>query len=221
MSRKGVDLGGDGDANVALNPIVGLAREDLLGAVSVMLRETAAKPSTTLKHARLFTDDVIKILSEELAKNEIEAKVTGRPKHMWSIYQKTVKTGREVDQLFDIIAFRALVQSVRDCYGALGVVHTKWTPIPGRFKDFIALPKPNMYQSLHTSVIGPKAERIEVQIRTEEMHRVAEDGIAAAIARGSAGEAEDAMRYHLDQVVEIVTRSLTVSSPSSDRMSSG
>ena len=91
--------------------------------------------------------------------------VTGRPKHLWSIYQKTVKTGRDLDQLFDIIAFRAVVKNTRDCYAALGVVHTKWTPIPGRFKDFVALPKPNMYQSLHTSLIGPKAERIEVQIR--------------------------------------------------------
>jgi guanosine-3',5'-bis(diphosphate) 3'-pyrophosphohydrolase len=146
-----------------------------------------AKEYAELKHKldtffagrQAYIDDVIKILSEELAKNEIEAKVTGRPKHMWSIYQKTVKTGRELEQLFDIVAFRAVVGSVRDCYGALGVVHTKWTPIPGRFKDFIALPKPNMYQSLHTSVIGPKAERIEVQLRTAEMHRIAEEGIAA------------------------------------------
>ncbi|MFO0575596.1 MAG: bifunctional (p)ppGpp synthetase/guanosine-3',5'-bis(diphosphate) 3'-pyrophosphohydrolase [Polyangia bacterium] len=126
-----------------------------------------------------YIDEVVTILQKELDQNEIPARVTGRPKHMWSIYQKTVKTGRDLDQLFDIIAFRVLVKSVRDCYAALGVVHTKWTPIPLRFKDFIALPKPNMYQSLHTSVIGPKAERIEIQIRTEEMHRIAEEGIAA------------------------------------------
>lgn len=126
-----------------------------------------------------YIDEVISVLQKELDANEIPAKVTGRPKHMWSIYQKTVKTGRDLDQLFDIIAFRVLVRSVRDCYAALGVVHTKWTPIPLRFKDFIALPKPNMYQSLHTSVIGPKAERIEIQIRTDDMHRTAEEGIAA------------------------------------------
>lgn len=126
-----------------------------------------------------YIDEVVTVLQKELDQNEVPARVTGRPKHMWSIYQKTVKTGRDLDQLFDIIAFRVLVKSVRDCYAALGVVHTKWTPIPLRFKDFIALPKPNMYQSLHTSVIGPKAERIEIQIRTEEMHRIAEEGIAA------------------------------------------
>lgn len=126
-----------------------------------------------------YIDEVVGILKKELTDNDILAEVSGRPKHLWSIYQKTVKTGRDLDQLFDIIAFRAIVKSVRDCYAALGVVHGKWTPIPGRFKDFIALPKPNMYQSLHTSVIGPKAERIEIQIRTDEMHRIAEEGIAA------------------------------------------
>lgn len=141
--------------------------------------ELKTKLDTYFAGRQDYIDEVSQVLQKELAANEISAKVVGRPKHLWSIYQKTVKTGREVDQLFDIIAFRALVQSVRDCYGALGVVHTKWTPIPGRFKDFIALPKPNMYQSLHTSVLGPKAERIEVQIRTEEMHRTAEEGIAA------------------------------------------
>ena len=148
----------------------------------LMPKEYAAlkgKLDTYFAGRQEYIDEVTKVLHKELADNEIEARVVGRPKHLWSIYQKTVKTGREVDQLFDIIAFRAIVKSVRDCYGGLGVVHTKWTPIPGRFKDFIALPKPNMYQSLHTSVIGPKAERIEIQLRTEEMHRIAEEGIAA------------------------------------------
>ena len=89
------------------------------------------------------------------------------------------RSGRDVEQIYDVIAFRVITESVRDCYGVLGVVHSNWTPVPGRFKDFIALPKPNLYQSLHTTVIGPRAERIEVQIRTQEMHRIAEQGIAA------------------------------------------
>ena len=141
--------------------------------------ELSEKLQTYFANRQQYIDEVAQVLRDELRQNEIPATVSGRPKHLWSIYQKTVKTGRALDQLFDIIAFRAVVANVRDCYAALGVVHTKWTPIPGRFKDFIALPKPNMYQSLHTSLIGPKAERIEVQIRTEDMHLVAEDGIAA------------------------------------------
>ena len=141
--------------------------------------ELSEKLQTYFANRQQYIDEVAQVLRDELRQNEIPATVSGRPKHLWSIYQKTVKTGRDLDQLFDIIAFRAVVANVRDCYAALGVVHTKWTPIPGRFKDFIALPKPNMYQSLHTSLIGPKAERIEVQIRTEDMHLVAEDGIAA------------------------------------------
>jgi GTP diphosphokinase / guanosine-3',5'-bis(diphosphate) 3'-diphosphatase len=109
----------------------------------------------------------------------IDTSVSGRAKHLWSIYQKMKKTGRELEQIHDVIAFRLVVASVRDCYGALGVVHSHWTPVPGRFKDFIALPKPNLYQSLHTTVIGPQSERMEVQIRTQEMHHTAEHGIAA------------------------------------------
>src|SRR5215470_5517391 len=131
------------------------------------------------KERQKYIDDVSQILKKELAENGVTCTVYGRPKHLWSIHQKIVKTGRDLEQLFDIVAFRVLVDSVRACYETLGVVHSKWTPIPGRFKDFIALPKPNMYQSLHTSVIGPRGERMEIQIRTAEMHRVAEEGIAA------------------------------------------
>ncbi|HEX2571276.1 MAG TPA: bifunctional (p)ppGpp synthetase/guanosine-3',5'-bis(diphosphate) 3'-pyrophosphohydrolase [Polyangia bacterium] len=126
-----------------------------------------------------YIDETIRSLQDEMAANQIQCEVTGRPKHLWSIRQKMKKNNCDLEQLYDIIAFRVKVPTVRDCYAALGVVHSKWTPIPGRFKDFIALPKPNMYQSLHTTVIGPRGERMEVQLRTPEMHRVADEGIAA------------------------------------------
>jgi guanosine-3',5'-bis(diphosphate) 3'-pyrophosphohydrolase len=118
-------------------------------------------------------------LREVMNEAGIEATVTGRAKHLASIHQKMKRTSRELEQIHDIIAFRLIVGTVRDCYGALGVVHSHWTPVPGRFKDFIALPKPNLYQSLHTTVIGPQSDRMEVQIRTQEMHHTAEHGIAA------------------------------------------
>jgi guanosine-3',5'-bis(diphosphate) 3'-pyrophosphohydrolase len=126
-----------------------------------------------------YIEEVCDRLRKALADNDIKANISGRAKHLWSIQQKMKKTGRDLEQIFDVIAFRAITESVRDCYAVLGVVHSNWTPVPGRFKDFIALPKPNLYQSLHTTVIGPRAERMEVQIRTQEMHRIAEQGIAA------------------------------------------
>jgi GTP pyrophosphokinase len=141
--------------------------------------DLSARVSAYHKERQKYIDEVSKVLHQELTDAGVECQVYGRPKHLWSIHQKIHKTGRELEQLFDIVAFRVLVSSVRACYETLGVVHSKWTPIPGRFKDFIALPKPNMYQSLHTSVIGPRGERMEVQIRTADMHRVAEEGIAA------------------------------------------
>ncbi|MBZ0231152.1 MAG: bifunctional (p)ppGpp synthetase/guanosine-3',5'-bis(diphosphate) 3'-pyrophosphohydrolase [Deltaproteobacteria bacterium] len=121
---------------------------------------------------------------EELIQKEMEAHgvpcdVVGRAKHFWSIFQKMKKTGRTFEEIHDAIGFRVITDNQMNCYQALGVAHQTWTPIPGRFKDYIALPKPNLYQSLHTAVIGPKGERIEIQIRTREMHAVAEHGIAA------------------------------------------
>jgi GTP pyrophosphokinase len=123
--------------------------------------------------------EVCQELLHVLAAASIPAQVSGRAKSFWSINQKMKRTGRELEQVYDIVAFRVITDSVQNCYAALGIVHSNWMPVPGRFKDYIALPKPNLYQSLHTTVIGPGAERMEVQIRTAEMHRTAEQGIAA------------------------------------------
>jgi GTP pyrophosphokinase len=126
-----------------------------------------------------YIRDVCAKLGQVLAENEINGQVSGRAKGYWSIHQKMKRTGRDLEQVYDIVAFRIITDSVRDCYGTLGTIHSNWTPVPGRFKDYIALPKPNLYQSLHTTVIGPGSERMEVQIRTQAMHRTAEEGIAA------------------------------------------
>src|ERR1700682_4989765 len=124
-------------------------------------------------------NQLIAILQEKLGEVDIESKIAGRPKHFYSIWKKMHEGGREFDEIYDLTAVRVLTKTVRDCYGALGVIHSLCKPVPGRFKDFIAMPKVNMYQSLHTAVIGPKGDPVEIQIRTWEMHRVAEEGIAA------------------------------------------
>jgi guanosine-3',5'-bis(diphosphate) 3'-pyrophosphohydrolase len=141
--------------------------------------ELSGAVAKTKRERDKYIADVSKTLASRLAEQGFAADVTGRAKHLYSIWRKMKSLECEVEQIHDMIAFRVLVESVSDCYAALGVIHSKWTPVPGRFKDYIALPKPNMYQSLHTTVVGPGRERIEIQIRTSEMHRVAERGIAA------------------------------------------
>ena len=126
-----------------------------------------------------LTEDVIATVREDLGRDEIEATVTGRKKHYFSVYQKMVVRGRDFNDIYDLVGIRVLVNDVRDCYAVLGAIHARWSPVPGRFKDYIAMPKFNLYQSLHTTVIGPTGKAIEIQIRTHEMHTRAELGIAA------------------------------------------
>jgi GTP pyrophosphokinase len=143
-----------------------------------------------------FTEKVIEDIETELRENKVKAKIDGRPKQYYSIYQKMVMRGREFDDIYDLVGIRVIVSSVRDCYGALGAIHAKWSPIPGRFKDYIAMPKFNLYQSLHTTVVGPDGRAVEIQIRTLEMHQRAEYGVAAHWKyKAQAGKAGDEVDF--------------------------
>ncbi len=152
----------------------------------------------------VFVEDAGRFLSEELSQVGIEAEISGRAKHFYSIYTKMTKKGREFNEIFDLTAMRVIVGSVKDCYGAIGVIHSLWKPLPGRFKDWVAMPKANMYQALHTTVIGPEGKPLEIQIRTEEMHKLAEYGIATHVAykEGGGGDPQREKMTWLRQLVE-------------------
>lgn len=155
-----------------------------------------------------YLAEVIDVLKAEMEKVGIDAQVVGRPKHLYSIYQKMTKKDKDFSEIYDLIAVRLIVPSVKDCYSALGAVHTIWHPMPGRFKDYIAMPKYNMYQSLHTTVIGPAGRPLEVQIRTEEMHQKSEFGVAAhwlykeGARKGKGSEAFEEQLAWLRQMVD-------------------
>ncbi len=141
--------------------------------------ELLEKLSKRRQEREQYIGDVVRLTEEKLKERNLHGLVSGRFKHLYSIYKKMKAQSIDFDQIHDVIAFRLLMPTIPSCYEALGLIHQLWKPVPGRFKDFIAIPKPNMYQSLHTTVIGPLSERVEVQIRTEEMHKIAEEGIAA------------------------------------------
>ena len=145
----------------------------------VAYREIAESISQKRKEREKYIDDIIETFRQKLAELGIHAQLMGRAKHFYSIFRKMYTQNKSIDEIYDLFAVRAIVDSVKDCYAVLGMVHELYYPIPGRFKDYIAMPKPNMYQSLHTTVMGPNGIPFEVQIRTQEMHKVAEFGIAA------------------------------------------
>jgi len=154
-----------------------------------------------------YVSDAGKFLRRELKKVGIEAEISGRAKHFYSIYSKMTKKGREFNEIYDLTAMRVIVGSVKDCYGAIGIIHSIWKPLPGRFKDIIATPKLNLYQALHTTVIGPEGRPLEIQIRTPEMHETAEYGIAAHVlykegTRPKGDPERDKMTW-LRQLVEV------------------
>jgi len=172
-------------------------------------KDLAQKIATKKSERQAYIDAVVDEVKQHIDNAGISAKVDGRIKHFFSIYKKMVNQNKILEEIYDLFAVRIIVNSVKDCYAALGVIHEMYKPIPGRFKDYIAMPKPNMYQSLHTTLIGPKGSPFEIQIRTYEMHRTAEYGIAAhwkykegGDGKGSTPKAEEKKLTWLRQVLE-------------------
>jgi len=172
-------------------------------------KDLAEKISAKRSDRQAYIDDIVNDVRTHVEEAGISAKIDGRIKHFFSIYKKMVNQNKTLDQIYDLFAVRIIVDSLKDCYAALGVIHEMYKPIPGRFKDYIAMPKPNMYQSLHTTLIGPKGAPFEIQIRTYEMHRTAEFGIAAhwkykegQDGKGGTANAEEEKLIWLRQVLE-------------------
>jgi GTP pyrophosphokinase len=159
--------------------------------------DLSARVAAEAREKERFIQEVVEIIRTRLLESGVQnADVSGRVKHLYSIWRKMRQLDVDFDQIQDVIGFRVIVGTVAECYESLGIIHSEWKPVPGRFKDYIAIPKPNRYQSLHTTVVGPKGERIEVQIRTSEMHRVAEEGVAAHWAykeKGRDGKGREAL----------------------------
>ena len=142
--------------------------------------ELVLKLESSLAERQFYVDEVISILHKKLGSNNIKpTRIIGRPKHLYSIYKKLVAQQIPLERVYDKVAFRIIVNTVNECYEALGVIHSNWAPVPGRIKDFISVPKANNYQSMHTTVVGPRGHFIEIQIRTEQMDRIAQEGVAA------------------------------------------
>lgn len=165
------------------------------------------------KQREKFLADVMSEVQTELVKVGIDSKISGRTKHLYSIHNKMIQRGKQFSEIYDLSAVRVIVGSIRDCYGALGVIHSIWKPLPGRFKDYIAMPKFNMYQSLHTTVIGPDGRPFEIQIRTQDMNRVSEYGVAAHWRYKEGGTANDKFEQRLSWLRQMMDWQTETSDP--------